>query len=73
MTEIELRYNLLTDARNHLIRGWEEKVAAEKAVAAFENRPFRIINPPTPRRIMKMASELYEFVPPSEPATPAAS
>lgn len=71
MTEIELRYNLLTEARGILFRHWEEKVAAEKAAATFESRPFKVISPPTIRRILKVALELHGFVHPAE-SNPAA-
>lgn len=75
MSEVELRFNLLTEARSTLFRHWEEKVAAEKSAATFENRPHRVVSPPTIRKIMKVAAEMYEFVNPTgpNPTAPSAS
>lgn len=71
MTDVELRYNLLIETRTILFRHWEEKVAAEKSAAAFENRPHRVVSPPTIRKILKVAMELHGFVHPVE-STPVA-
>lgn len=62
---LELRFNVLTEARSLLYRHWEEKVFVEKATAEFEKRPPKVISPPTIRKIMKVAEELYGFVEPS--------
>lgn len=71
MTDLELRYHLLLEARTLLHRHWDEKLNAEKSTASFENRPHRMINPPTSRKVMKLAAELYSFVvPETSPTTP---
>jgi hypothetical protein len=67
-TEVELRFNILTEARSILFRHWEERVHAEKATALFENRPPKVVNPPSIRKIMKVAEELYGFVTRTTPA-----
>lgn len=70
---LELRFSILTEARSILFRHWEEKVFVEKATAEFEKRAPKVIPPPTIRKIMKVAEELYGFVEPSskvEGATP---
>lgn len=59
---LELRFSILTEARSLLYRHWEEKVFVEKATAEFEKRPPKVIPPPTIRKIMKVAEELYGFV-----------
>lgn len=61
-TPLELRFSILTEARSLLYRHWEEKVFVEKATAEFEKRPPKVISPPTIRKIMKVAEELYGFV-----------
>jgi hypothetical protein len=62
MTDSELRYKLLLDANNMLIEGWREKQFIERASAEFEQRPPRKVNPPTPRRAVRLAQELYDWV-----------
>lgn len=70
-TSLELRFSILTEARSLLYRHWEEKVFVEKATAEFEDRPPKVIPPPTIRKIMKVAEELYGFVePPPKAETP---
>lgn len=71
---LEIRFSILTEARNLLYRHWEEKVYVEKATANFENRPPKVVPPPTIRKIMKVAEELYGFMepPPEVLETPIA-
>ena len=60
--DVTLRFNILTEARSILFRHWEEKVFVEKATAEFEKRAPKVVSPPTIRKIMKVAEELYGFV-----------
>jgi hypothetical protein len=60
-----MRFAVLTEARSILFRQWEEKVFVEKATAEFEKRAPKVISPPTIRKIMKVAEEMYGFVEPS--------
>jgi len=62
MDDIELRFNLLDRAREMLTKNWEQKVRVEEAVARFENRAPKNINPPTLFKIMATADKLYKFV-----------
>ena len=62
MTEIELRFNLLTEARSTLYRSWEEKLFIEKSTAEFEKRAPKMIAPPTLRKILRVAEEMFVFV-----------
>jgi hypothetical protein len=62
MTEPNLRYKLLKTARDILNRHWQERVFVERAAATFEQRPPKVINPPTVRKVMKVAEELHGFV-----------
>ena len=62
MTESNLRYKLLKTARDILNKHWKERVFVERAAATFEMRPPKVINPPTVRKVMKLAEELYGFV-----------
>lgn len=62
MDDIELRYNLLDRAREMLTKNWEQKVRVEEAVARFENRAPKHINPPTLFKVMSVAEKLYKFV-----------
>jgi len=57
-----MRFSLLTEARSILFRHWEEKVYVEKATAEFEQRAPKVVSPPTTRKIMKVAEELFGFV-----------
>ena len=61
-TEVEMRLSLLTEARSLLFRHWEERVYVEHKTAEFEERAPKVVSPPTIRRIMKVAEELYGFV-----------
>lgn len=61
-TEVEMRFNLLNEARGLLFRHWEERVYVEHKTAEFEERAPKVVSPPTIRRIMKVAEELYGFV-----------
>lgn len=65
-SDIKIRHSLLRQARSLLFRHWEEKVFVEHAAALFENRPPKVVAPPTTRKIMKVAEELYGFVQGSE-------
>ncbi len=78
-SDVEMRFSLLTEARAILFRHWEEKVYVEKATADFEQRAPKVVSPPTTRKIMKVAEELFGFVqgrievpraPASAPAVP---
>ena len=60
--EVEMRFNLLNEARSLLFKHWEERVDVEHKTAVFEGRAPKVIAPPTIRRIMKVAEELYGFV-----------
>ena len=61
-SDVEMRFSLLTEARAILFRHWEEKVYVEKATADFEQRAPKVVSPPTTRKIMKVAEELFGFV-----------
>jgi|SaaInlStandDraft_4_1057021.scaffolds.fasta_scaffold111282_1 hypothetical protein len=68
MSDAELRYQILTDTREHLMTHWEQKVRVEGQVAEFEERKPRVINPPTISRIVRTASAFLDFVnPPEQP------
>jgi len=71
-SQLELRFNILQEARGLLYRHWEERVFVERATADFEKRAPKVIPPPTVRKIMKVAEELYGFVepPPKVAGTP---
>lgn len=62
MTDIEIRLQLLNNSRDILFRHWEEKLFVEKATALFENRVPKVVAPPTLRKIMKVAEEMYGFL-----------
>ena len=62
MNDIELRYKLLSDVREMLIKQWEDKQQVERATAEFEERAPKKVNLPTVRRIMRTAEELFDFV-----------
>lgn len=62
MDDVELRFNLLDRAKDLLTKNWEQKIKVEEAVARFENRPPKNINPPTLFKIMATADKLYKFV-----------
>ena len=66
-SDIKIRHSLLKQARSLLFRHWEEKVFVEHAAALFENRLPKVVAPPTTRKIMKVAEEMYGFVVGSEP------
>ena len=70
-TEVEMRLTLLLEARNILFRHWEEKVFVERADAAFNARPPKVVSPPTIRKIMRVATDLHEFVQGSQVAEAA--
>ena len=71
-TEVEMRLTLLLEARNILFRHWEEKVFVERASAEFAERPPKVVSPPTIRKIMRVATELHEFVQGRQVNPPAA-
>jgi len=69
MDETELRYQVLIDTRIHLMKHWEEKVRVEHAVAEFEGRKPKVINPPSIRKVIATAAVFLDFVQPSKEET----
>jgi hypothetical protein len=68
MSEIELRYKCLVDARDLLFRQWEDRVFVERASAEINKRAPKVVPPPTLRRITKTAEEMVFFVHGVKPA-----
>jgi len=62
MNPFELRYSLLSDARNTLFEQWHAAMALEEKCADAENRTPVAIPAPTPAQIKAYATDLYEFV-----------
>ena len=62
MNPFELRYALLTDARNTLFEQWHAKRDLETLRASVENRAPNDIEAPTASEIKAYATDLYTFV-----------
>ena len=62
MNPFELRYSLLSDARNTLFEQWHAAMNLEEIRANAENRAPNAIPAPTAAEIKAYATDLYEFV-----------
>jgi len=62
-TGYDIRYNILRDAREHLLEEWHAKrELAREASDTDPPKPVKFIPIPTADEIKKLAEELYEFV-----------
>ena len=62
-TGYDIRYNILRDAREHLMEEWRAKMELAREEAEGDPpRHVKIIPVPTAEDIKKLAEELYEFV-----------
>ena len=62
MNPFELRYSLLSDARNTLFEQWHAARELEESRARAEGRAPNTIPAPTAAQIKAYATDLYEFV-----------
>lgn len=58
----EIRHALLNEARDFLMHEWHQKCDVENQTAQFEQRPPKMVPPPSFAKIKELAIEMYDFV-----------
>ena len=62
VTGYELRSQLLIEAKNMLMSDYDARMAAEHLKAEKENRSVEVVPLPSPKDIIGLAEQFYEFV-----------